>query len=847
MADNPYRLPRDLLPRRYVLHLEPDLEHARFDGSVDIAVDVVASTDTVVLNAAELEITAARVDAAEASVTYEAEHERIVLALDSAVGEGPAVVHLEFTGTLNDKLCGFYRSTYTDDAGEEHTIAVTQFESTDARRAFPCFDEPDMKATFDVSLVVSDGLTAVSNGAVTSAEQVGGGRTAFHFAETMVMSTYLVAFVVGELERSAPVSVRGVDIAVVHRPGEAERTAFALEVAAHSLAFFEDYFGIAYPAGKLDLVAVPDFAFGAMENLGCVTFREALLLADPTDTSQAELTRAAIVIAHEIAHMWFGDLVTMRWWNGIWLNEAFATHMEVTATDDFRPDWKVWQQFALERAAAFDVDALASTRPVEYEVVSPADADGMFDVLTYEKGGSLLRMLEQFLGPDTFREGIRRYLRQHANANTDTGDLWDAIGSATDADVPAVMDSWIYRRGYPLVSVTAGATPAVVELTQERFHFGTVDGADGAGGSWLVPVIVRAHAAGEVTEHRVLLGPEPQSLDLGGAVEAIVLNAGGHGFYRSHYSPGLGARLRAAVFDVMSAVERFVFVDDSYAAVLAGHSQAREFVDLAAGFAAETDVDVWRVLTGHLEALSRVVDGVALDRLRSLVAALLSPVLDRLGWEAATGEGPRDRALRGLAVRTVADFGRDDVAVARCRDLHTAHLSGVDVDPDVLAAATGVVAATGAADDFDVFVERSTSAASPQEQMRYVAALGRFPDAGLVGRACALCLDGTVRSQNAMILIATALANRDHGPLAWSFVADNWEALNELLPASAVPRMLSGIRTLSEPTVAAGVMAFFDSHEVVSGALQVAQHVERLRVNVALRERESERLAAALR
>lgn len=297
----------------------------------------------------------------------------------------------------------------------------------------------------------------------------------------------------------------------------------------------------------------------------------------------------------------------------------------------------------------------------------------------------------------------------------------------------------------------------------------------------------------------------------------------------------------------MSAVERFVFVDDSYAAVLAGHSQAREFVDLAAGFAAETDVDVWRVLTGHLETLSRVVDGVALDRLRSLVAALLSPVLDRLGWEAATGEGPRDRALRGLAVRTVADFGRDDVAVARCRDLHTAHLSGVDVDPDVLAAATGVVAATGAADDFDVFVERSTSAASPQEQMRYVAALGRFPDAGLVGRACALCLDGTVRSQNAMILIATALANRDHGPLAWSFVADNWEALNELLPASAVPRMLSGIRTLSEPTVAAGVMAFLDSHEVVSGALQVAQHVERLRVNVALRERESERLAAALR
>ena len=850
MTENAHRLPRTVLPRRYVLRLEPDLERARFDGTVSIDVEVGAPTATIVLNAAELDIGAATVNGIAATVTFDAEHERATLSLPHPVEDGPALLHLEFAGTLDDKLCGFYRSTYTDDDGVEHTIAVTQFESTDARRAFPCFDEPDMKATFDVTLVVADGLTAVGNGTVVDTEATGDGRVALHFAETMVMSTYLVAFVVGELEWSAPVRVRGVDIAVVHRPGMAERTAFALEVAAHSLAFFEDYFAIPYPAGKLDLVAVPDFAFGAMENLGCVTFREALLLVDPADTSQAELTRAAIVIAHEIAHMWFGDLVTMRWWNGIWLNEAFATHMETTATDDFRPDWRVWSQFALERGAAFDVDALAATRPVEYEVVSPADADAMFDVLTYEKGGSLLRMLEQYLGPATFRDGIRRYLARHAHSNTDTGDLWDAIGAVTDADVRTVMDSWIFRRGYPAVEVRAGAEAGtgavVVELTQERFHYGTLDGSGAADESWLVPVILRAHTGGDSVEHRVLLGSDAVTVELERPADVVVLNAGGHGFYRSRYSRALDAGLRARLFDVLDPVERFVFVDDSYASVLAGHTPAADFVELASGFTAETDVDVWRVLSGHLDALSRIVDGDALAHLRALVAALLRPSLARLGWEAGAGDGVRDRELRGLAVRAIADIGGDAVAVARCHEVHTAHLAGAGVDPDVLAAATAVVATTGTPDDFEVFVARSVSAPSPQEQMRYVGALGQFPYADAVQRACELCLDGTVRSQNAMILVARALANRDHGPLAWHFVAEHWDELCARLPHSAVPRMLSGIRTLSEPAVAAEIAEFFDTHEVAHGALQVSQHLERLRVSVALREREADRLTAAL-
>ena len=317
---------------------------------------------------------------------------------------------MRFTGVLNDKLVGFYRSTSTDPDGIDRTIATTQFEATHARQAFPCWDEPQYKATFGVTLVVDADLLAVSNAAVVSDQPTDDGRRTITFADTMVMSTYLVAFVVGPLEATAPVDVDGVPVRVIHGPGQTHLTHYPADVAAAALRYFTDYYAIPYPGDKLDLVAVPDFAFGAMENLGCITFREALLLVDPESATKAELQNVTDVINHELAHMWFGDLVTMKWWNGIWLNEAFATFMEVSATDAYRPEWERWDSFARERSGAFGVDSLASTRPVEFPVVSPDDAEAMFDVLTYEKGAAVVRMLEQYLGEEPFRDGIRRYL-----------------------------------------------------------------------------------------------------------------------------------------------------------------------------------------------------------------------------------------------------------------------------------------------------------------------------------------------------------------------------------------------------------------------------------------------------
>ncbi|HEX4902924.1 MAG TPA: M1 family metallopeptidase, partial [Acidimicrobiales bacterium] len=418
------RLPTAVRPTHYDLRLAPDLATHRFRGEAAVDLDVREATSAVVCNAAELEVEEAWVQVGDrridGTVALDAATEQLRLQLDDRLEAGPARLHVRFAGVLNDKLRGFYRSSYTTDDGASHAIAVTQFEPTDARRAFPCWDEPSFKATFGVTLDVADDLLAVSNGPELSREPLDDGRVRIRFADTMPMSTYLVAFVVGPLEVTGPVDVDGIPLRIVHRPGQGDLAEFALEVGAFSLRFFAEYYGIAYPGDKVDMVAVPDFAFGAMENLGCVVYRETLLLVDPATATQSELVAVVDVIAHELAHMWFGDLVTMRWWNGLWLNEAFATFMENLVVHAFREDWDAWSSFRRTCSSAFDVDALDSTRPIEYPVRSPNDAHGMFDTLTYTKGAAVLRMLEQYLGPERFRDGIRRYLKAHAHGNTET-------------------------------------------------------------------------------------------------------------------------------------------------------------------------------------------------------------------------------------------------------------------------------------------------------------------------------------------------------------------------------------------------------------------------------------------
>ena len=856
---DPYRLPRSVVPSRYELELEPDVAAFTFRGTCATTVDVVESTGVVVLNAIELEVSRAWAVAADGAaleadrIELDEESERLTLQFTGPLTAGTWTLHTDFTGILNDKLHGFYRSTFTDTDGVEQTIATTQFEATDARRAFPCWDEPDFKAVFAVTLVVDPDLTAVSNAAEIGRETGDDGKAVVRFADTMIMSTYLVAFIVGPLDITPPVDVDGTPLRIVYPRGKGHLTDFALEVGAFCLHFFADYFGVPYPGDKVDLVAVPDFAFGAMENLGCITFREALVLVDPNEVTQPELQRVTDVIAHELAHMWFGDLVTMKWWNGIWLNEAFATFMEMLATDAFKPEWDRWSDFGLSRTMAFDTDALDTTRPIEFEVTSPAEAEGMFDVLTYEKGAAVVRMLEQYLGAHPFREGIRHYIKAHAYGNTETTDLWDAIESVTDQPVRAIMDSWIFQGGYPLVTVDLVNDGEILRFGQERFGYaGDLGEGDTTAISaldsqrWQIPLIFSQSAQDIVTFEKVLLEGEGLDVAMVEPVDWVLANTEATGFYRVAYAPGLRAALTARAQLDLSPLERYGLIDDAWSALMADRMHAVDLLAMVEAFGDEDDLSVWQRMVGTLASLDRLVEGDARTALQVRVDELITPALDRLGREPGADDSDRDRELRGVLTEALGVLADDSDVYVQARALLARADDAGDatpVDPSLMAAAITIVAATGSPEDFDGFLHRMKTASTPQEELRYLYALCNFGDATLFAQLLELTITDDIRTQNAPYVLARAMGNRDQGAEAWAFVRDRWDVVNERFPSNSIVRMLGGVRSLSRPDVANVIFSFFEKHEVPQGDKQLAQHLERLEVNVAMRAREADLLA----
>jgi puromycin-sensitive aminopeptidase len=849
---DPYRLPRTALPRRYDIRLEPDLTTLTFRGEETVTLDVTESVSELLLNAVELAIDAASLEndrgqSIPATVSLDEAAERCRLALAAPAAPGRWRLRLTFRGALNDKLRGFYRSSYKDATGATRLLAATQFEATDARRAFPCWDEPAFKAVFTVTLAIDPALTAVSNTRVV-AERREGGKKVLAFADTITMSTYLVAFVVGELEATEPVVVGRTPVRVWCVPGKKGLAAFGHAIAVASLRFFEEYYGMPYPGDKLDLLAIPDFAAGAMENLGAITFRETALLVDERAASHTELERVADVVAHENAHMWFGDLVTMTWWNGIWLNEAFATFMEMLAVDAWKPEWRRWTTFGVSRAAALTVDGLHSTRPIEFPVRAPRDADAMFDVLTYEKGASVLRMLEQYLGADVFREGVRDYLRRHAYANADTGDLWQALGSAAGQPIPAVMDGWIFKPGYPLVSARLDGRELV--LTQQRFTYlrEPLQGSPAAGESgqrWQVPVQVRVLAGGRHPVTRLLLAEGETRVPLPASFDAGVVNEGGHGFYRVRYAGDLLERLLARLA-ALAPIERFNLVNDAWAVAVAGLMGLTDYLELTARFREERDRNVWSALIASLGALHRIVEEADRPRLASLVRDRLGPAFAALGWTPRPGEDELTRQLRGDLARALGVLGDDRRVQAEAAGLYAAHLGGREVDPNVLPALIAILAHAGDAARYDEFLTRFKSATTPQEEQRYLYALAGFRQPELLERTLARTLDGEIRTQDAPFVARALLLSVHARELAWTFVKKHWDAMDRQYPKHGLRRMAEGVTGLTTPELERDVHAFFRERKIELGGKTLAQYLEQLHIAVSLRAREGVGLAKYL-
>src|SRR5438309_2800094 len=663
-----FRLPTDVRPRDYEIRLEPDLEAGRFRGEVDIAVGVERKRQEVVLHAAELKVERAtgHADGVEttARVRADADAQTVTLRFPRPLPAGDARLRLRFSGRLNQHLRGLYAAS-----ADGRRYAFSQCEAADARRIFPCFDEPAFKARFRLAVTVPDGLRAVSNSPI-EAEHDGPDGHVIRFAPTPLLSTYLFALAVGPLEASAERRLGDVPIRIWHVPGKGRLTELGLEAAAEALRRLEDYFDIPYPYGKLDLVAVPDFEAGAMENAGAVFFRETLLLLDPATVSLNEHKRAAEVIAHELAHMWYGDLVTMAWWDDLWLNEAFATWMAYRVVDDWRPEWRLWHAFEHDRAGALALDALANTHPIYAEVRSVAEATQNFDAITYEKGAAVVRMIEHFLGPEQFRGGVRLYMRRHREGNAVAADLWRALEEASGREVGRLAQAWIEKAGFPLVTFgpAKGDGDGTLRVRQERFFADPKIPAARRRQRWPLPLVVRWRATDGATGlDRLLVDRATDDVTLGEKRRRWYFgNAQAGGFYRVLHDPAdRGALLEDLA--ALTAVERLALANDQWALVRSGKTSIETFLEVADALGDETDYDVLDGLAGPLAVVDEQIvepGSVEQARFRGWIARRFGPALARLGWMPVPDEDDATRLRRAALLRLVGGIAETPAVLA---------------------------------------------------------------------------------------------------------------------------------------------------------------------------------------
>ena len=840
-----FRLPPEIKPQSYDVDLRIDMVAGRFEGALTIALQIASSRNEVALHAVGLDVTAATAELADgrrlsATATADATSETVMLTFGDALPAGAAKLVLAYEGSFSPGLRGLYR------AGP---LAVTQFEAADARRVFPCFDEPGFKAIWRVAVSgVPTDAVALSNGVATRDESDGRGGRRVTFAPTPPLSSYLIALIVGPIVPSAVVRVRDIPICTWTTVEKRHLTSFGQETAAAVLPRLEDYFGLPYPFGKLDQIGVPDFEAGAMENAGAVTFREVALLADPATAPLAVQKRVAEVITHELAHQWFGNLVTMAWWDDLWLNEAFATWMAYKIVDDWRPSWRIWMDFEAGKGAALALDALVSAHPIRAEIKNAEEAGESFDAITYEKGGAVLRMLEGFLGADRFRDGIRLYMRRHREANATADDLWGALEESSGQPILAMANGWIRQTGYPLVSLSLEreAAGTFVNLRQRRFFAEPGAAARGSATRWLVPIVLRFRDGAGVKEQPVLLAEESARVRLAaeGGVVWCLGNAEARGFYRAAYAPETLARLLPAVGELRPA-ERVALVSDSWALVRAGETTIEAFLELVASLRHETDHVVLDELVGKLSVIEhRFLADADRENFGAFVSELFGAQAAALGWAPATGAAEDDetRLRRAVLLRALVLLAREPGAVAEAARRLPSPLpggaAGAKLDPNLLDIV--VTAAARGADEagFDELRARARGDADPAAKRRYLHALARVESPALTARAVEMALGPEVPMQDFSSFVGVLLGNRATREAAFRLIDDRWTETRAKADSPMIlRRLVESMATLPERRHLDEVRAFLATHPIDGAKQATAQTLERMQMDADLRDR----------
>jgi aminopeptidase N len=768
------RLPGNLVPDHYALQFNPDFATNSFQGDESIDVHVLSATNTIVLDAVEMEFKSATVSAdgkqLTATVKPNGDKETVTLHLPSAIAAGAGSIHIHYVGTLNDKLRGLYRSE-----ANGRKYAVTQFEAIDARAAFPSFDEPAYKATFDISAVVDKNDTAISNGKIISDEPgPTPGKHTIKFSTTPKMSSYLVALTVGDWKCISG-EQDGIPLRVCSVPGKEQQGKFALEATKAILRYYDQYFSIKYPYEKLDQIAAPDFEAGAMENTAAIIYREQDLLIDEANASVDDQREVAFTIAHEMAHQWFGDLVTMKWWNDIWLNEGFASWMENKPVAAWKPEWNVSQLQAAGTGQALNVDSVQNTRPIRQKAELREEINSLFDGIAYGKTAAVLRMLEGYLGEDAFRKGVNSYIEAHKYANATAEDFWTAMTQASGKPVDKIMSTFVIQPGAPFVSVDARCTNGDTEvaLSQQRFYSSPKLMQERSNETWQIPVCMSA-IGGSATACDVL-SQKQQTFKLKGCSAGVFPDVNGAGLYRYSFDPAL---YTSPKFDVkeLSAEDQVSLIGNEGALLASGQHHIQQFLSMATKFRGVDTPEAVSGLSGQLTfAHNYLVTAQDRAQYEAWIRDVFNPTLQKIGMNPSSADTPGVRNVRATLVRLLGNAGEDPQVIAFAKKIVADYMQNVQgIDPTLLDACFPVAAAHGDAALYDAFLAKTkTTSHSPQEYYRYFHALSNFRDPALLKRTREWSLGPDVRNQDMGIMFGV-LTNPAGKQLAWDFIRERY-------------------------------------------------------------------------
>jgi len=844
--DTPGKLPKEVVPTDYSIRIVPNIDALKFSGTETVKLDVRNPVHRLVLNALELEITKASLDGKElpkSAIKTDKENELLILALPSELAAGNHRLALSFSGKINQQGQGLFYMRYQEQgspaAAEKKFMLGTQFEATDARRFFPCWDEPAFRARFQLTTVVPGNWVAVSNMPIESEKKIAGGKEV-RFAATPPMSSYLNVFVAGEFDliesRIGPTQIR-----VIATKGKAELGRYALEATAQILQYYNDYFGVPYPLPKLDQIALPGGFGGAMENWGGITYYESALLFDPKNSSAETKQIIYEVIAHEMAHMWFGDLVTMAWWDNLWLNEGFASWMGTKCTSHFNPQWEVWmrretprdptRRVGIAKEAAMEGDARSTTHPIQQPVATEAEANSAFDDITYKKGQSFLRMLESFLGEEVFRDGIRHYIAEHQYSNATTADLWNALSEASKKPIGEIAAGWTEQPGFPVVKVEREAG-GKVSLRQERF---TVNFKNAPPLEWKIPLTYSVVGEEPGT---LLMTSKLESLQNIPADRALKLNVNGAGNYRVEYDEPSWKLLLEAL-PKLGVEDRVNLLSDAWALVQAGRAPVSLYFGLVEKLPASTELAEREQIINVLDFINRLLVGSPeREKFQRYSRSLLRPTFETLGWEPKKGEPPTVGNLRASLINALGDLNDPEIT-AGCRERFEKYLANpASLAPDLRPSVLAVVGRYADEKTWSKLHELGLKTTSIEEKQNYYNALAEAIDPKLVKKTLPIALTDELPTSRAVFLVPAVARDSGHPDIAWEFAKANMKTLLAKIDAAGANRYAPGLFTFFSDDLRANELKSYAKNNLsAASAREVAKVVDEVQFRAEFKRR----------